>query len=255
MADTTLTAAQDENDELAYVAGAGPREADFLIQIDSEYEFVEWRGNQFARPWQVQRGYLGTARAAHSQGATVSVEPAIGGGGSGGVTVDNTVDPPFSASTIIAAGATESAPDEATLVSPVSLLGPFAVAFNTPGLVNPVFQGIPLATLPDGAMVIRLIAIPTIAWAGGEATAIMIHWEYGNPADWDNTGSNISTQSKLLDAGAGPIEAPYDIPGMQLLTCARLVAPLNAIGLYITADGTGLESGAADIYALIATPA
>jgi hypothetical protein len=80
MTDTTLAKAQSATDDLAYAAAAGPRARGFLIKIDNEYELVEWRGDQFARPWQVERGVLGTTPAAHSQGATVSVDPSIGGG-------------------------------------------------------------------------------------------------------------------------------------------------------------------------------
>jgi len=65
----------------------------------------------------VQRGVGGSTAASHTSGATLTryYPEAPGGTGSGGVTVDNTVDPPFAASTIVAPGATESAPDEATL--------------------------------------------------------------------------------------------------------------------------------------------
>jgi hypothetical protein len=63
------------------------------------------------------RGFAGSTKATHTSGATLTryYPEAPGGTGSGGVTVDNTVDPPFAASTVIAAGATESAPGQATL--------------------------------------------------------------------------------------------------------------------------------------------
>lgn len=96
MTDTTLTQAQSATSDLAAVAGAGPRERGFLIKIDNEYQLVAWRGNQFARPWQVERGVFGSTPAAHSQGATVSVDPAIGGGGSISVTDGTTTVTPAS---------------------------------------------------------------------------------------------------------------------------------------------------------------
>jgi hypothetical protein len=79
MTTTTLTADQSDDDVEASVAAAGPRESDFLIQIEDEYQYVEWRGDQFVHPWQVKRGFLGTLPVAHASGATVTVDPAIGG--------------------------------------------------------------------------------------------------------------------------------------------------------------------------------
>lgn len=78
--------------------------------------------------WSVTRGYADSTAVAHATGVTVYSATAVvntadnpnsAPGGAGGVTVDNTVDPPFAASTLIAAGATESAPDEATFPSSV----------------------------------------------------------------------------------------------------------------------------------------
>lgn len=77
MADTTLTADQAVGDVAAFVAGAGPAARGFLIKIDSELELVTWHGDQAVRPWQVERGVLGTTAAAHSNGATVTVQPAV----------------------------------------------------------------------------------------------------------------------------------------------------------------------------------
>lgn len=106
MTDTTLTVAQPSDTHapgwaLAYCAAAGPREGDFLIKIDNEYEYVEWRGDQFAVPWQVKRGYLGSTPAAHSEGATVTVEPSLGSAGGGSISATDgttTVDPATSLS-------------------------------------------------------------------------------------------------------------------------------------------------------------
>jgi hypothetical protein len=98
MTTTTLTAAQpashlDDDYALLHAAAAGPRGADFIVKIDNELEYVEWRGDQFARPWQVRRGFLGTDVAAHSNGATVTIEPSLGGGvtNSGACRVDRGV--------------------------------------------------------------------------------------------------------------------------------------------------------------------
>lgn len=66
----------------------------------------------------IVREVAGTSAATHASGITVSQyfpNAPAGTDGSGGVTVDNTVDPPFAASTIIAAGSSETAPGEATL--------------------------------------------------------------------------------------------------------------------------------------------
>jgi hypothetical protein len=67
--------------------------------------------------WQIaERGVGTTSAASHLSGATVEpLSPGSTGGGGGGVTVDNTVDAPFSVTTLVALGSTESAPDEATL--------------------------------------------------------------------------------------------------------------------------------------------
>jgi len=80
--------------------------------------------------WRVNRGAGGSTAASHTAGATLKAAKAAAvsaenltppvpfadaGEGAGGVTVDNTVDPPFNATTLIAPGAIESAPDEADL--------------------------------------------------------------------------------------------------------------------------------------------
>lgn len=75
---TTLTAAQDVHSLLLSAADpfldddSEPVQTEFLVQIDEEFELVQLRGGQVARPWQVTRGAFGTTPADHDSGAAVT---------------------------------------------------------------------------------------------------------------------------------------------------------------------------------------
>src|SRR5437870_8708720 len=121
---TTLGAALNSSAQQLRVDAAVADPADFY-QIDSEVvQLLSHRQASAAylagdpTLWRVERGVAGTTAASHLNGATLTpLYPQIAlsavESGGGGVSVDNTVDPPFTAGTLIAAGATQSGPAEA----------------------------------------------------------------------------------------------------------------------------------------------
>src|SRR5439155_16180756 len=122
---TTLGAALNSSAQQLRVDAAVADPADFY-QIDSEVvQLLSHRQASAAylagdpTLWRVERGVAGTTAASHLNGATLTpLYPQIALSAvevASGVSVDNTVDPPFTAGTLIAAGATQSGPAEATV--------------------------------------------------------------------------------------------------------------------------------------------
>lgn len=265
MADTTLSAAQGIADTLAYAVAAGPRERDFLIKIDEEYEFVEWRGNQVTRPWQVQRGYLGSARAAHDSGATVSVEPSLaGGGGSISATVGGVSFGAITGLSLPGTGVDLGGGLVGVGLIP-SIIGPFTVAFDTPNIST---DGVLLAALPAGSIVAAAWGEHSTNWGGGGITAAILNIATGAVGA---IGSGIWVQfyqafvdgahaSNVGDAdsafGIGAI-VEFDASGVTYRSTAFPSRAITANDLIAWVQQTGGSStqGETNIYALVLTPA
>jgi hypothetical protein len=197
--------------------------------------------------WQIkQRGFSTTAPATHTSGATVTPLLLGAGGGSGGVTVDNTVDPPAEVTTIIALGAT-IAGAEATLVTTQLLSAD--VAFDTPGIKT--YPGISLFEIPAGAMVVQAGFIRTAVFTQSDTVQNNVYWGLANiadPEDWIDTRSRAAAD--ISQANTLP-ELFYETPDLAL----TVPIPLPTGAQVICHMQTNVSGGAATINALIAVPA
>lgn len=102
MATTSLAVSCGATDGLIRVStDVLPADASYPIPISIDSETMLVMAGKGGTSWSVERGQAGTARAAHSGGASISV-PAGGGGGGSGVTVDNGVDAPAAVTTLVA---------------------------------------------------------------------------------------------------------------------------------------------------------
>lgn len=259
MADTTLTKAQpaaytprtnldaaiaSQPDE-AWVAAAGPREHGFLIKIDDEYEYVYRRGDQFARPWQVERGALGSTPAAHSNAATVAVEPAIGISGTDGiVSIPSLTGLQFPSGTLSDLG---SGVGGVGLV--FRLLGPYAVAFNTPDLMNPVNFGADVGLIPSGSL-FQVFAIVKTNWNQAGELAVVV-------SEDGVAGANRTAAAYTSIAAAGVGTSGFMERFRE--SAQTPVWGISSADLHIVVgffpDAANPTTGTADIYAIVASPA
>ena len=209
----------------------------------------------------VKRGYAGSTAASHTSGATLTRYYPEAPGGEGGVTVDNTVDAPFTASTIISAGATESGPDEATLAAAgeqvVTLLGPFTVEHDTAGFVNPAEGGLPTLTIPAGSL-FQCFAVLTETWTGDSGVFALLLNAGITETDFVQM---VGYQYTDLPVTPAYMHSELDPDGSGSVALLSQSLPRRAIALQeLTVYAAGypfgaVTAGAFDIYALIATPA
>lgn len=226
--------------------------------------YVEFPGNEplgFSTNWTVS-GSSPTRKLLDPSGHEYSVElptqTAPAGSGSG-VTVDNGVDAPAAVTTLVAPGAV-IAGSSATLIN-LQLLGPFPVAWNTPGFMTPPDDwGPELLTIPAGClfqvfafittifnqpgfMEIRLTPDPT-----GFAHAIDVVKYYGVSTPRVDTGAAVESRRVISsETGVGTLD--------NVLPRWGFTPDERSVVASYQPDADDATAGAADIYALIATPA
>jgi hypothetical protein len=209
-----------------------------------------------------QRGVGGSTAASHTSGATLTryYPEAPGGTGSGGVTVDNTVDPPAAVTTLVAPAAIVSG-DTATFPLGLALIGPYTADFDADDLGD--IGWIPLVQVPASTVVLRLIARVTEAWDVANAhLRLQIARDHDGNSDYRTLGQvpcfEVTSPVNTLDPSSEVwMEANYQnaAPGDGLAFTVAGAGPAGAwLGVFPHTDDTP-TAGSADIYALIATPA
>lgn len=186
-------------------------------------------GRAFDRKfWSVERGIAGTTRASHSSGATLTqYYPDAASSGVG-------------------------APQQ------VSLLGPFPIAFDTPGLDD----GVVLAELPAGTIVIRAWVIVTTPTSEPEHLLIIAIGGPGYSQSGDGDTHHLIVYGVAEDLTGNFNEDTYAVePGIgidanpQGVSKVGMATAEGAVLVALSSDLGTATSGAFDIYALIATPA
>lgn len=135
----------------------------------------------------------------------------------------------------------------------VSLLGPFHVAWDTPGIYggSPTVELVPLT---QGTIVVRAWAVISEAF-NGLNDEIVLHVTIAGDLDNPATFAHIDAEGALGAGGyVGILPLPSDAaPGTQELIGVA-VGSGDKLSVSVNAD-VPPTTGEADIYALIATPA
>lgn len=133
----------------------------------------------------------------------------------------------------------------------VSLLGPFPIAFNTPN----IYGGSPavgLVELVPGTVVVRLFAQISVAFDGGNDLLIG-NIGAANFDDLDGFAQIVAEQANgSAQVAFAPLANVVATPSLDRIGLATVARPWLVV--YIAADAPPV-AGAADVYALIATPA
>lgn len=125
-----------------------------------------------------------------------------------------------------------------------TLLGPFAITYQTAGLVDPGDNGALVGTVPAGSLVLAAWIQTTTPWVA--ATAIdeidMVLDSTGGSllSLQSGAGTDINADMYELHLGANPVRALWLAVEDQI-----------AVAIYTT--GGGLTAGAGNVYALVAT--
>lgn len=177
--------------------------------------------------------------------------------GASGVTVDNGVDAPAAVTTLVAAGAV-IAGSSATLLT-TQLLGPFVIAFDTPGLLDDTLSGPGVDTLdlPAGCVADIFITV-TAPWdvASGDEFIVRVTSNGADPTSLLNL--NIySTQGYDADNRVRPAMLPFAAGGFGVSQASHrvLVIADTTVNVLLGNYGGPLTLGEANVYAIIATPA
>lgn len=160
------------------------------------------------------------------------------------------------------AAATTIASAEATAgggVQTVRLLGPYSVAFDARGLINPEGYGVELADLSAGSIAIPWVVNPGAPWAVPDGTTTC----YANIGIGSSDGADYLGTWDLrtsLSRDHSQPEAEIPVGGIIGDVVAALPRKAVVVGtqklvVAVYTDGDAPTSGSAIIYALIATPA
>jgi hypothetical protein len=172
------------------------------------------------------------------------------GGGSGGVNVDNGTDPPAAVTTLVAPGAV-IADGTATLPLNIQRIGPFHVAYNDPNVGSDFAF---LATITPGVLVLTTFMLVTDGWvnSGGSPASNSFYLSVGRITTADYTAANASAGF----IGAEPEDVATGAPfGRKASVLAGLAGSGTDLEFQGYPDSGAFTAGAADIYAIIATPA
>lgn len=131
----------------------------------------------------------------------------------------------------------------------LQILGPFAIAWDTPGIGSSE-DGALLVELPAGATVLQHMIRPTTQWDGGDGTGVQIYLggeDYAAPDDDFgplNTAYTIADSDLTPSSGAGYVLGDAKAVFGQLSTAGALVA--QCAGTF--------TSGAAEVSAVVILP-
>lgn len=204
--------------------------------------------------WIVQRGFEGTTPATHTSGTTVY------GTRDGYGTGTSLVEP----SAIVTGGGAASPLAEVLAASPAAyagvarVIGPFAVAWNTAGFVDPADDGPVLVTLPAGTLIWPVQVYTTVAWdqggfvramvgQGSNLNTIPLNPDYRVAGPTGNAWMSVPEDAANTSLGGGPQDQ-----GLLFRPWLALQNSVLAVGFY--SDSTPPSAGAADIYALVQFP-
>jgi hypothetical protein len=211
--------------------------ADFPKPYTIGSEVINVVGGGYATSITVQRGVLGSTRAAHVNGSTLTAANAFSGGGGGGDVPDPTGAPdgqvPTTSGGVYALGGV------------LSVIGPFTVAWDTPGI--------------HGEQVLPFLTLAEL----GAGTFVLSAFGYAT-ADWDiATALHVDVANLIGDSSATVAE--IGVGGAVLTTFVDMGAPSEHSQFFVS-DGLlavwatplppgAATTGSADIYALIWSPA
>jgi hypothetical protein len=221
----------------------------------------------------IARAQLGTTAASHLSAAaltyvrpeflsaTAETDPGpfeTGGVGGGGVTVtDGTTTVAASTLQMPPGGVGDEGSGTARLVT-TALLGPYPVAFDDVGFVNPADNGIQVATIPAGA-VVKCFVITKTGWEGASGDDyLLLTLGVLSAGGWSLVESNVSP-SELGEPQ--PASAHLINPTLSSELAARVYIPTRILttvpaALYAAALVAGtVTAGSADVYAVVMTPA
>lgn len=265
----TLRAAIGASDTTVDVAGADEVIGGYIYSIGSEY--VEVRAGSLAtlgygeaayQRMSVYRGVQGTTKAAHDAGAALTRVTPGGGGAISATDGVTTVDP--ATSIVFPAGTLADLGGGMAGVSlMLRMLGPFSVAFDSPGLqetggpsgvLSDGITYVDLGPIPDGAFVLQAIARITTDFNGSASGNQLLQIGLQPEDDPDN---NVPLNTwKAVDNTNAP--AVYSESVDTAARVARVGFATAGAHLYVNYNnggGTAPTAGAADISAIIATPA
>lgn len=127
-----------------------------------------------------------------------------------------------------------------------TLIGPFPIAFNTPGIGSSE-DGALLTALEAGTIVLQHMVVTSIAWEGGSGLGINFGGpDFGAPNDdFGLLGTLYATAN--LNPGGGN--------GYKLGLSQSVFGLLESDGALIAQGSGNFTAGASDVYALIVRPA
>jgi hypothetical protein len=140
--------------------------------------------------------------------------------------------------------------------SPLTLLGPFTFSFATPGLTT----GVPLVTLPVGAVICGIGVSVPVAFDGTTPLADVGTFDGGNAGLFDTINS-AAVDLTSADAAVTDNAGISQVQATGWLTSVGLpITAICTLSLVVSQDGTkggtatGSTAGTGAVYVLVATP-
>ena len=127
----------------------------------------------------------------------------------------------------------------------VTLLGPFAITFETAGLVDPGDNGVLVGTVPAGSLVLAAWIETTTPWVAAtniNEVDIVLNTTSGGLLSLQaaEVADDLNADMYELHVGANPVRAKW-------------LAVEDDLAVAFYTDGGGLSAGAGNVYALVAT--
>lgn len=237
---------------------------DELVEIRARYPEHIYPPTQETLPpkIRVRRALAGTSAASHNNGSTLTpvYVPSAPGEGGGAIAVTGTEGGSVAAATALELTGTVT--DEGGGVAgyvplggeqTIRLLAAVPIAFDSPGLNNPVDAGMLIATVPAGVLVRAILLVNTIWDVGGQLQIAI-----GDPSGVDIGTAGIGTfdpGNTGVNAWAVVETAPRAASGIGAVP--RWARTLQEAGIYAMyfPDADDPTEGGGDIYVLIAEPA
>lgn len=137
-------------------------------------------------------------------------------------------------------------PSPIAVVQTVSQLGPYHIAFDTPGIGSSE-DGAVLVTFDAPIQVLQVVVVPTVSWENGSALGIFIGGEDYLPPD-----DIFSLIVPLFGVGDLVIN---ENPGYRIGLAAAAYAEVTSSGAILAQCSGNFTIGEADVFILTASPA
>lgn len=134
----------------------------------------------------------------------------------------------------------------------VTLLGPFEVAYDTEGLVDPFDNGAVVADIPQGAVVIKAWAVTTTGWSINDTVLDLL---VGKPDGYATAVWSADLQLEVQDLSGSILqEAATQFSAVSKAPSTIAVSSGVKLMAQVLTESVAPTSGSCDVYALIATP-